>query len=78
MLVEQGRETPELQKTAVETMQTQNRQTRAEHSHGEGIRCAEAGKFKPLHLFSQMACLWIQKLRTALIQKGFQERRGLG
>ena len=78
MPVEQRCETPELKKTAVEAVQTQNRRAGTEHSHREGIRCAEAGKFEPLHLFSKVACQWIQQLRTALIQKGLQERRGLG
>jgi hypothetical protein len=68
---------PVFEKTAVETMQQQQRRALAEHRNREGIIDSQARQIPPLHLSSKGLGLRVKQSRPQLIQKRLQRLMGL-
>ena len=74
---QEGSQAPVFEKTAIETMQQQQRKTLAEHRHREGIIHTQARQIPPLHLSSERLGLRVKQSRPQLIQKRLQRLMGV-
>ena len=74
---QEGSQAPVFEKTAVETMQQQQRRALAKHRHREGIINTQARQIPPLHLSSEGLGLRVKQSRPQLIQERLQRLLGL-
>ena len=74
---QEGSQAPVFEKTAVETMQQQQRSALAEHRHRERIIHTQTRQRPPLHLSGQGLGLRVKQSRPQLIQKRLQRLLGL-
>ena len=74
---QEGSQAPVFEKTAVETMEQQQRGALAKHCHRERIIHTQARQIPPLHLSSKELGLRVKQSRPQLIQKRLQRLMGL-